>query len=191
MRSIAKHYIEKIVPSDKFLINGVCDIPDLLYKPFRDIISAMFKEYKEKNTDNDVPYAYETFRSHARQSYYYSIGSSPIRGGNILNAGMHHFGIAVDIVNLDDKNNNNIKDGKERVDWTNINYSLFRKLSQKYEVNFLSWEECHFQMIGVNQQGQLRREVYDYVKQWQRASGLLADGIVGPKTIAKTKSLYL
>lgn len=191
MKNIAKHYIEKIVPSDSFLLNVACDKGSLLYPEFANTISQMLAEYNRKNTDDDVPVLYETFRSHARQNHYYNIGSSGIKGGNLLNAGMHHFGIAVDIVDLEDKNNNGKRDPGERVNWEHLNYRLFREMSQKYGVNFLSWEECHFQLIGTNQQNQLRRAVYDYVRQWQRDNGLLADGIVGPRTIAKAKLVYL
>jgi len=190
MQEIAKHYVEKVIPSAHFLSNQPCDAEELLYPPFLETVKEMISEYNSRNTDNDVPVCFETFRSHARQSYYYSVGSSKIRGGNLLNAGMHHLTIAVDLVNLDDKNNNNKRDRGERVDWTNLNYGLFREMSEKYEVNFLSWEECHFQMIGTNQQRELRVAVFDYVKNWQWKHGLVSDGIVGGKTIAKAKELY-
>lgn len=190
IQEISRHYIEKIVPSEQFLTNQPCDTESLLYTPFAELVAEMIIEYNKKNTDNDVPVCFETFRSHARQNHYYSIGSTGIRGGNLLNAGMHHFGIAVDIVDLEDKNNNNIRDNGERVNWEHLNYKLFRELSQKYELNFLSWEECHFQYIGTNQQRQLRLAVYDYVKQWQHSNGLVADGIVGIRTITKAKELY-
>lgn len=191
IEDIGKHYISVIVPSAQFTTNVAIDNPNLLYQPFGIVVTQMLSEYMDRNMDSDVPVLFETFRSHARQNHYYNIGSSGIRGGSILNAGMHHFGIAVDIVNLDDKNNNGVRDPGERVDWKNLNYKLFRNMSQKYDLNFLSWEECHFQMIGTNQQKELRVGIYNYVKNWQWQHGLISDGIVGPKTIGKAQALYL
>lgn len=191
IEEIGKHYISVVVPSEKFTQNIAVDNPDLLYPPFRASVEAMIKEYNELNMDDDVPVIFESFRSHARQNHYYNNGSTGIRGGSLLNAGMHHLCIAADIVDLEDKNNNGERDPGERVNWEHLNYKLFRNLSQKYELNFLSWEECHFQMIGTDQQNELRKGIYNYVKKWQARQGLVPDGIVGPKTIAKAKALYL
>jgi len=105
---------------------------------------------------------------------------------------MHHFGIAVDIVNLIDKNGNKTRDRGESVDWINIDYVTMRKVARSLGIFDLGAKEyCHFQAIPKINQSQLRHEVYDYVRIWQKASGLVADGIVGPKTIAKAKELYL
>jgi len=176
---IAKHYVEKIIPSDSFSNGGVCGDMDLLFPLYKVDVMKLIVNYNEFNSGKDIPHVYESFRSHALQSIYYNRGASKIRGGNILNAGMHHFGIAVDIVN---KKNNTIK-------W-DLDYTLLRNLANKIGLVSLSWELCHFQMIQTTEQTELRKTVYAYVVKWQKENGLVPDGIVGKKTIAKAKELY-
>lgn len=176
---IAKHYVEKIIPSDSFSNGGVCGNMDLLFPLFKVDVLKLIVSYNEFNSGKELPYVYESFRSHALQSIYYNRGSSKIRGGNILNAGMHHFGIAVDIVN---KTNSGVK-------W-NLDYTLLRKLADKIGMISLSWELCHFQMVKTTEQTELRKAVYQYLAGWQEENGLKPDGIVGNKTIAKAKELY-
>lgn len=190
-REIAKHYIENIVPSNEFQQGGVCGNLDLLFPLFKSDVMKLLVNYKEFNGDNDVPYVLESYRSHTLQSAYYFRGASKIKGGNILNAGMHHFGIAVDIVNLKDKNGNSTKDIGEAADWSNLDYTLLRKLADKIGLVSLSWEQCHFQEIQTTQQNELRKTVYNYVIEWQRENGLKPDGIIGKMSIAKAKELYI
>lgn len=189
--NLGKHYIEVIVPSDNFQSAGVCGDFELLYPPFKARIENLIEEYHKYNPDEDIPYVLESFRSHALQNAYYYRGASKIRGGNILNAGMHHLGIAVDLVNLKDKNGNGFKDPGEVVDWKNLDYVLLRRIANGIGITTLAWEQCHFQHIQTSEQNEARQEVYNYVKQWQYNSNLKPDGIVGPKTIAKAKQLYL
>lgn len=190
LQEIAKHYVEIIVPSNEFQQGGVCGNLDLLFPLFKVDVMKLLANYKEFNGDNDVPYVLESYRSHTLQSAYYFRGASKIKGGNILNAGMHHFGIAVDIVNLKDKNGNGTKDLNEAVDWNNLDYTLLRKLADRIGLVSLSWELCHFQDIKTTEQQELRNAVYYYVKDWQKKNGLKPDGIIGKISIAKARELY-
>lgn len=186
---IAEHYLNVICVSDDFQNSNPINNRDLLFPDFNDLIEELLTRYDEVNNDNDCPYIYETFRSHALQNIYYFRGATKIRGGNILTAGMHHFGVAVDIINLVDKNGNKIKDRGESVDWNNIDYVTMRHISRELGIYDLgSYEVCHFQMIPTSEQSTLRQSIYQEVLNFQRANGLKADGIIGPKTIAKLKS---
>ena len=135
---VGKHYIEVIVPSDEFTKGSLCGNIDLLYPPFKAGVVDLLESYKQYNKDNDIPYILESYRSHALQNAYFYRGASKIRGGSILNAGMHHFGVAVDIVNLKDKNGNSTKDLNESVDWTELDYTLLRKLANSIGLSILS-----------------------------------------------------
>lgn len=191
-QAIAEWYLEHICISDKFSSPGPVSDSNLLYPAFYELIKKAIKQYERVNTDNDCPYLYETYRSHTLQNTYYYRGASKIRGGNILTAGMHHFGIAVDIINLQDKNGNKIKDKGEAVDWSNINYNTLRAITRPLGIFDLGgYEVCHFQAIPVSEQNNLRREVYYAVINFQRENNLVPDGIVGNKTIAKLKEFYL
>lgn len=191
-KDLAEHYMSKIVTSDYFQVGEPVNDLNLLYSPFRNTIEAALEEYEEVNGDNDLPYIFETFRSHRQQWNYWYAGRSKVRGGNILTAGMHHFGIAVDIVNLIDKNGNRTKDRGEMVDWENIDYIAMRRVMTAYKAfNLGSYEMCHFQMIPMAEQSTLRHGMYDAIKEWQEKYDLVADGIVGLKTIAKAKEVFL
>lgn len=187
-KKIAQHYLYSICPSDYFnSLSPVCD-KYLLFPEFREMIEEALIKYDEINVDNDCPYIYESFRSHKLQNIYYYRGASKIKGGNIMTSGMHHFGIAVDIINLIDKNGNKNKDKGESVDWSNINYKLLRTITRSMGINDLgSYEVCHFQMIPVIEQNNLRKAIREEIITFQENNGLVVDSIVGPKTIAKIK----
>ena len=191
-KKIAEHYLKTIITSDDYNTGSPCNNIDLLYPEFKDIILTGLTEYEEVNSDNDVPYIYETFRSHAMQSVYYFRGASKIKGGNILNAGMHHLGVGVDIINLKDENGNRVKDRGEAVDWENIDYVTLRKIMRKHMVFDLgTYEVCHFQAIPSDMQQELRRVVHHAVLEFQSENGLKADGIVGVKTIQMAREVFL
>lgn len=191
LSNLSEHYLKVICLSDDYNSPYPVGNPELLYPPFRDLIDELISKYNEVNTDDDCPYLYETFRSHALQNIYYYRGASKIRGGNILSAGMHHLGLAVDIINLEDNNGNKIKDKGESVDWTNINYITMRSISRPLGIYDLGgYEVCHFQGVPVSEQANVRREIYNGVINFQKENGLQPDGIVGKHTISKLKELY-
>ena len=104
---------------------------------------------------------------------------------------MHHFGIAEDIINLQDKNGNKIKDKGESVDWTNLDYKTMRNITRKMNISDLgNYEVCHFQYIPVSMQSELRELVFNAVKKFQSSHGLVPDGIVGPKTLEVIRKTY-
>lgn len=185
------NYITNIVPSEKFNFPGIVNDDNLLYEPFKIMVTKALVEYEEINSDKDVPYIYESFRTHVLQRIYFNRGASKIRGGSLLSAGMHHFGIAVDIVNLKDKNGNRVKDPNEIIDWEELDYIALRKIMAAHGLSYLSWELCHFQAIPNSQQDDLRNYMFVRMKEWQSYNGLVADGIVGERTIKKAQERYL
>ena len=182
---IAQHYLEVICTSSKFNTSQPVNNLDLLFPYFRKKVIEGIEEYKAVDSKDSNPYIYETYRSHVLQTIYYNRGASKIRGGNILKAGMHHFGIAVDIVNV------NWKDRVPIVDWKTIDYVLLKKVMNAKGLYSLSFEACHFQLIPTSDQGELRETVYKAVKTFQQEHGLVPDGIVGPKTLSKLKEVFL
>lgn len=191
-KSIAENYIKRIIPSDAFNEGELYNDIDLLVPEFKDNILILIEKYGEINTDADVPFINESFRSHKLQTAYYFNRSSKIMGGSIMNAGMHNLGIAVDIINLKDKNGNSVRDRGEAIDWDNIDYLKMREISRPMGIYDLKdYEACHFQGIpSNNEQKELRKFVYNAVIQFQKENGLKGDGIVGPLTIAKAKELF-
>jgi hypothetical protein len=153
----------------------------------------MMNEYNNYiPNETKIPFLFETYRSHILQTTYYNIKRSTIKGGNILSAGMHHFGIATDIVCLTDKNQNGLRDPKEPVDWESIDYLFMRKLAKEVDVYDLGkYETCHFQLIPTFEQQHLRIVVKNAVIKFQTEHGLVPDGIVGNKTITKAKEIFL
>lgn len=185
---ITNNYLFNICVSPDYQNPNPVNNIDYLYPEFKDLILQMLEEYERINL-NDCPYIYETYRSHTLQNTYYYRGASKIRGGNILTAGMHHFGTAVDIINLEDKNGNKIKDKGEAVDWNTIDYKSMRVISRKLGIYDLgNYEVCHFQAIPVSEQSQLRRYIYNKVIQFQKEHNLVPDGIIGNKTINALKN---
>lgn len=187
---IAEHYISKIVPSPYFTSATPVNKKELLFPRFYEDIENVLMKYLQLNKDNDCPYIYETYRSHSLQHTYFMRGASQIRGGNILSAGMHHFGIAVDIINLKDKDGDTEKDPNEVVDWENLDYVLLHKIAEGKDLFRLKFELAHLQFVRTGDQDLVRRAVYDRVLTFQKENGLTVDGIVGIQTIRKAKEIY-
>jgi len=179
-----RHFFSKICLSDKFFFPGECKDPDLLFPPFLEKINSVKTEYNKYDYDHTV-FIYESFRSNELQRIYFNRGSSKIR-----RFGMHFYGIAADLVHLEDANNNNIQDKGEFVSWEKLNYPLLQELGNANDLTHLAWESCHFQLIPVSLQPNLRNFVTAQVVSFQQDNNLVPDGDVGPKTIAKLRSIY-
>jgi hypothetical protein len=179
-----KHFFSKICLSDKFFYPGECKNPDLLYPPFLNKINSVKTEYNKYDYDHTV-FIYESFRSNELQRIYFNRNSSKIR-----RYGMHFYGIAADLVHLDDKDNDGIQDNGEFVSWDKLNYPLLQELATSAELIHLTWEACHFQLIPVSLQQNIRNFVTAQVVSFQQDNNLVPDGDVGPKTIAKLRSIY-
>lgn len=140
IEEIAKWYKENIKTSDEFNTKSPCNNIDLLFPEFRSLIETMIKEYFEVHQTE--PYILETYRSNDLQKVYYNRGASKIRKD-----GMHHFGIAVDLVGKDE-------DG--HIDYDVLDYQWLRTWAQKNDIVVLNWELAHFQYISVSNQQTLR-----------------------------------
>lgn len=174
MKAIAKHYIEKIITAPEYFSDKPCRNVNLLYPPFYSLVKKVSEEIKKANSSEVV--CVETYRSNTLQLRYFNQGASKIR-----NNGMHHYGIASDMAFL---NGNSIT--------YNGDYKLLRSIAKEKGIHLLGlWDAGHFQFISVEDQTELRAVVLDEVKKFQKANGLVVDGIVGKRTIAKAKELYL
>ena len=179
-----KHFFSQICLSDNYFSPRICQNPNLLYPPFMNKLVNVSKEYNKYDQVNKV-FAYETFRSNELQKVYFNRGASKVR-----RFGMHFFGIAADLVHLDDKDGDDVQDKGEFVSWEKLNYSLLQELSNAQDLTHLAWETCHFQLIPVSLQQNLRNFVTAQVVSFQQDNNLIPDGDVGPKTIAKLRSIY-
>ncbi|MFA5404921.1 MAG: peptidoglycan-binding protein [Ignavibacteria bacterium] len=141
---IAKHFHSVIKLSKEYQENRAvaCNNPELLFPDFKDIIDIL-----ERNciADGISISRRETFRTNALQLSYYKSGASKIK----LN-GMHHYGIAQDILCLDEKGGI-IQSGSAK------EYKQMRKLASSLGLHLLGeWDAGHFQFIATNMQNQLR-----------------------------------
>lgn len=173
-KEITDHYLQKILTSDKFLSPGVVSDVDLLVPSFASKVELLRKEYIEYH--KSVPVIYESFRSDVRQLQCFQSGASKIK-----TAGMHHFGVAVDIIALDSNN---------KPSWNILNYFDLHRYANTLGLTVLNFEACHFQLISVSEQNFLRCQVTNAIKDFQRQSNLTPDGIPGPKTRAALRAIY-
>jgi murein L,D-transpeptidase YcbB/YkuD len=171
---IVQHFLSKICTSDEALSDKRCSNPDLLFPPFKEKIDSVIKEYLCDN--KTIPEFFETYRSNKRQVDMHASGAS-----DIPTNGMHHFGIAVDLVGKTEKGNWN---------WDVLDYGLIRSTAKKLGLSLLIKEDCHIQLIPIAKQTMLRRAIFQGVKDFQKEHGLKSDGIVGLKTIAALKIAY-
>lgn len=173
MKSIAAHYVAKIIASDKFNNPNPCKDRNLLVKDFNEALTKSIEAFNKKYPDIEIVFV-ETYRSNVLQAIHYKNGASKVKKD-----GMHHFGIAADLA---------FKiNGKFSY---NGDYVHLRKCHEAQGLHLLGvWDQGHVQLIPVSEQQILRNEVTKAVKAFQKANGLVADGIVGPKTIAKAKAV--
>ena len=171
---IVQHFLSKICTSDEALSDKRCSNPDLLFPPFKEKIDSVIKKYLSNH--EAIPEFFETYRSNKRQTDMHASGASDIS----IN-GMHHFGIAVDLVT---------KTEKGKWNWDILDYDSIRSTAKELGLSLLNKEDCHIQLIPIAKQTTLRRAIFQGVKDFQKEHGLKSDGIVGLKTIAALKIAY-
>lgn len=174
--NIAKYYLENIVTGEKFFSSKPVTDALLLYPEFAELMASLVNELKVYKVELRL---LETYRSNKLQQYYYEIGASKIK-----NNGMHHFGIAVDTILIDDDGRTTYKGN-----WKLI-HQIFEELGGTDLGNLENWDAAHFQFIPVIEQTQLRAEIDHYIKMFQKANNLVIDGIVGNKTRNKAIELF-
>ena len=173
-KKVTEHYIKKLITSTNYNSLNPCRDSELLLVDFYKKVKQGIKAFNNVHSDVEV-FLVETYRSNKLQLQYYDSGASKIRKN-----GMHHYGIAADCAFK--------VNGK--LTW-NGDYKTLRQCFSDAGLNLLGlWDAGHVQFVPVSEQGALRSAVDKGVKDFQRANGLVVDGIVGPKTIAKAKEVY-
>ena len=143
-------YADYILNHPKFKTLNIVRDMDLLYPPFRLKVEDLVKTANEGGLHVAV---FETYRSNERQRRLFLTGKS-----GILKNGMHHYGVAADVVFLD-------RNGL----WTwNMPTKDWRALGQIGKGLGLVWggdwkkfvDSVHFQFIPVAEQNLIRRGIY-------------------------------
>lgn len=151
MQEIADHYKNVIVNSDEYKTNSAtsCFKEELLLPKFRDVIkNELIVKCKDKGI-NILPK--ETFRTNALQIHYYTTGASKIKFN-----GMHHYGIAWDLLCLD--NNGQVIDKGDDPE-----YARMREIASSLGIHLVgTWDAGHMQGIPISQQNALRNFISNY-----------------------------
>jgi len=152
MKEIAKFFAEVIYDSPKYNTPNSCNDTDLLYPPFYEKIKKLETDYLEVH---ETPfYILETYRSNTLQQIYFNRGASQIRSN-----GMHHYGIAVDLVaKINGKVRYDVLDYAWIRDYVSKDDNLWLK---EGDMTMLNFEDAHIQYIRVSQQNELRHAVVD------------------------------
>lgn len=154
--AIAKHFIETIKKSDAYKENKAvsCNDQELLEPNFRAKVKNVLAKCGEAGLNVS---ARETFRTNALQQHYYNQGFSKIR----IN-GMHHYGIAQDILCLDEK-------GKVIQNGSDADYLKLREIAKDEGLHLLGlWDAGHVQAVATSEQNAMRLYVQNY-----RAKGIV------------------
>lgn len=144
LQSIANYFKNTIQSSELYHSPKPVNDVDLLYPEFKDKVDELISIYKEDHEHE--PFILETYRSNDLQLSYFNRGASKIRKD-----GMHHFGIAVDLVALNDNGH---------VSYDILDYDSLRKTAKELGLTILTWELCHFQFVPVEKQNELRQICY-------------------------------
>jgi hypothetical protein len=141
-KEIAEHFKGVIKKSEDYNNPRPCNNIDLLFPPFYKLIKQLISDYMYVHESE--PYILETYRSNDLQQLYFNRGASKIRKN-----GMHHYGIAVDLV---------AKDENGDINYSILDYSWIRKRAKELGLYMLDWEDAHIQAIPVSLQNALRNE---------------------------------
>lgn len=176
IKDVAQDYLKKVITSPFYFSKTPCKDLTILHGPFRDLLNASVSDFNEKYTDVEVLFV-ETYRSNTLQQMYFNSGASKIRKN-----GMHHYAIAVDCA---------FKiNGKFTY---NGDYKFLRQCFKDNGLSLLGlWDMGHVQYIPATatDQNALRNEVDRAIRKFQKDNGLISDGMIGPKTIAKAKEVF-
>lgn len=104
-------YTDTLCKSKLFNSNGVVRDVAMLYPPFKEKILNVLSLAKAAGLRVVV---FETYRSQARQQTLFKRGATRLKTN-----GMHHYGVACDIVFLDEKGNPTWTE-QERGDWAKL-----------------------------------------------------------------------
>lgn len=149
---IAEHYYGVIKNSEAFQRNAAetCTDPELLVPSFREKIDLLEEEAKKAGLSIKRT---ETFRTNALQLHYYRAGLSKIK----LN-GMHHYGIAQDILCVDE-HGQPISRGDDKA------YITLRGIADEIGLHLLGlWDAGHFQGVATSEQNALRNFIANHRK---------------------------
>lgn len=134
-------YKEKIQPDPLFLNPSRVIDRHLLYPPFADLIIALYTEARNAGLNVEI---FETYRSERRQ-YELFLASATKKIKN----GMHHYGVACDVVFKDKKGN-----WTWVGDWKTLG-KIGRELGLFWGGDWKSFVDCpHFQYIPATQEAQ-------------------------------------
>jgi len=136
-------YEEKIKNNKYFLSEEIISDVNMLYPRFRFLILRLFAEAKREGLNVRI---YETYRSQARQRVLFERGHS-----ELVKNGMHHFGIASDVVFLDEKDNY-----IWRGDWDKLG-AIGRNLGLYWGGDWKTFKDNpHFQLVPATSEDQYR-----------------------------------
>lgn len=174
---IAKHYIEKIIPSEDYFSNKSVRNTNLLFPEFLEKVNIATESFQNIYSNVKV-FITETYRSNELQLLYFKNKASKIKVN-----GMHHYGIACDQCFM-------IED---RVTYKGDFKTLRKCLTEAGLFVLGSWDIGHTQFISSSfkDQNLLRNTVKEFLLEFQFMNDLKVDGIVGKYTIAKAKELYV
>jgi len=172
---ISAHFLSNLVTSDNFLSSSPVKDPALLFPLFGEKLSRSIAAFNKKYPGIEVVFV-ETYRSNTLQLIHYNNGASKIKKD-----GMHHFGIAADLA----FKINGVFSYKG-------DYTYLRQCHANQGLNLIgAWDIGHVQYIPVSEQSALRLTVNNAVIKFQKFYDLKPDGIIGSKTIAKAKEIFL
>lgn len=122
---------------------------DILYPPFAFSIIKLFAQAYQEELKVSI---FETYRSQDRQLDLFNKGKTKLRTN-----GMHHFGVAVDIVFLDEKNN---PSWNEKYNWKRLG-EIGKSLGLIWGGDW-PWDKPHFQLIPATVQAQAKIVAKNY-----------------------------
>jgi hypothetical protein len=127
-------YEEKIKKHPAFISTKLTADLDVLYPPFALNILKTFAISRKEGLSTFI---YETYRSQTRQLELFNKGATKLKTN-----GMHHFGVAADIIFLDDKNN---LSWNEKHDWKRLG-EIGKSMNLVWGGDW-PWDKPHFQLI--------------------------------------------
>jgi len=148
LNRIADHFQNKIKPSPVFDSAAPVKDQSLLVPEFRDLVNQMISTASNKGISIVRK---ETYRSNTLQRSYYNNGASKIASN-----GMHHYGIAWDLICLDEQGKS-IDSGSDKA------YREMRKVAAGMEIHLLpEWDAGHMQAVATSEQNALRNFINNY-----------------------------